>query len=129
MTMPIIIYGKMHCVVFYDQDLAETVTTVAYTLIHRAWRLCDADSLDKEIQHLKETLKKMATATRISDGLSKKRLNPVQSMRSRLPPLGFPTKGPPHTRSADCWPNSTSRPYIFRPRTSIYSGWSKTSWA
>jgi hypothetical protein len=46
---------------------------VLHSLIHRAWRLCDADSLDKEIQHLKETLKKMAIATRTSDGLSKKK--------------------------------------------------------
>jgi hypothetical protein len=31
---------------------------VLLSLIHRAQRLCDADSLDKEIQHLKETFKK-----------------------------------------------------------------------
>jgi hypothetical protein len=31
---------------------------VLLSLIHHAQRLCDADSLDKEIQHLKETLKK-----------------------------------------------------------------------
>jgi hypothetical protein len=35
----------------------------------------------------------MATATRISDGLSKKRLNPAQSRRSQSPSLGFPPRG------------------------------------
>jgi hypothetical protein len=90
---------------------------VLLSLIHLARRLCDADSLDKEVQHIKETFKKMATATRISDGLSKERLKPVRSRRSRSLSVGFPTKGPPHTRSVGCWPNSTSRPYIFRTRT------------
>jgi len=31
---------------------------VLNSLIHLAWKLCDADNLDKEIQHLKETFKK-----------------------------------------------------------------------
>jgi hypothetical protein len=49
-------------------------------------------------------------------------MNPVRSKRSRSLSLGFPTKGPPHTRLAGFWPSSTSRPYTFRPRTSTYSG-------
>jgi hypothetical protein len=42
---------------------------------------------------------------------------------------GYPTKGPPHIRSAGCWPNSTSKLYTFRPKTFIYSGRPRTSWA
>jgi hypothetical protein len=45
---------------------------VLLSLIHRARRLSDAESLDKELQYLKETFKKMATAKGISDGISKK---------------------------------------------------------
>jgi hypothetical protein len=41
------------------------------SLIHRARRLCDADSLDKEIQHLKETLKEWLQQPGIRRALQK----------------------------------------------------------
>jgi hypothetical protein len=46
---------------------------ILLSLIHRARRICDAKSLDKELQHLKKPSEKMATASRISDGLSTKK--------------------------------------------------------
>jgi hypothetical protein len=45
---------------------------VLHSLVHRARKLCDADSLDKETQHLKETFIKMATATGYQTGSPKK---------------------------------------------------------
>jgi hypothetical protein len=45
---------------------------VLLSLIRRARRLCDADSLDKEIQHLKETLKKWLQQPGYQTGSPKK---------------------------------------------------------
>jgi hypothetical protein len=66
---------------------------VLLSLIHCARRLCDAHSLDKEIQHLKETLKKMATATRISDGLSKKKVEPCLKQEKPVTVTRLPYQG------------------------------------
>jgi hypothetical protein len=54
---------------------------VLHSLIQRARKLCDANSLDKETQHLKEKFKKMSTATMTYDGHCKKRTSIGQNRR------------------------------------------------